>query len=208
MKTFDEYMNEMATHMGHSPKGIFSKKELFNDIKNSLILIKDKLPGGYSVLKNESDYYLTKNDDYMGHIEYIRTGSVISINHSHSEIKRGFYELIFSSILSDRLGSIGSIEILSDLSLSTQAIKSYENLNRSVSIFELAVKIGKTYHKYSTELLLSSRRAKVSIKSKHNITEVFDEYYKKLETGLYRMDKSKTNGLFGYTLFHEGWDKV
>jgi hypothetical protein len=199
MKTFKEFIDEMAVNTGNSPKGAFSKEQEFYKL-NNLKVIKKNLPGDYTVLKGETDYFLSKNNEYKGHIEFTKKGDVLSINHSHSEIKKGFYELMFSVILTE------CKEILSDISLSSQALKSYSNLNRNVSIFELAIKIGKSYKPYSEEDLLSSRRAKISIKAKHIMSEVFEDYYNKLKTPLYKLEKSKNNGLYEYTLFHEGWD--
>jgi len=99
-------------------------------------------------------------------------------------------------------------EILSDTSLSTQAIKAYENLNRKLSTFELGIKIGPAYKPFDKELLLTNKHTKVSIKAKFNFAEALDDCHRKLEfSETYRIGDKNNNGIGEFLLYHEGWDK-
>jgi len=201
MIIFKEF-NEMASDTGTAPKDIFSLKNKLN-ISNLTLVIK-KLPNKMSIYKDSNKYFLIQNKEYKGHIEFIKMGGTIEISASHSEIKKGFYSIMFTSILSET----NITEILSDTSLSTQAIKVYENLNRKLSTFELGIKIGPVYKPFDKELLLSNKHAKVSIKAKFNFAEALDDYHRKLEfSETYRIGDKNNNGIGEFLLYHEGWDK-
>ena len=176
---------------------------MIRSLSKHMTLVKDRLPRKLKVTKDNKNYFLsTENNEYLGHIEYIKKGDVISIVSSHSELKGGFYSIMFTSILSDVR------EILSDISLSSEALKSYNTLNSEVSNFELAVKIGTSFKPYSREVLLSSRTTKISIKYKHNLSEIFDEYYSRISDKEYTYGKAYDDKpeLLEYYLYHAGWD--
>jgi hypothetical protein len=206
MMGFKEYLEEMATETGKSKKDVFSKKEEFSLENKTLVTTKvtTKLPNNMEVHKDKKNYYLVQKGEYKGHIEYIsKEPKVIQITGSHSELKKGFYNIMFFSILTD------VYEILSDIDLSSQAIKAYENLNRRVSNFELAVKLNKDYLPFSKEELLKSRKARVSIKAKHNFKEMLEDFHERIEiSSTYRKGFDENNGICEFVLYHEGWDDI
>lgn len=128
---------------------------------------------------------------------------MIQIKSSYSELKKGFYDIMFFSILTD------VHEILSDIDLTSDAIKAYENLNRRLSNFDLAVKLGKKYKKFTKEELLKNRNTKVSIKAKHNFNEILEDFYERIEfSSTYRKGYEENNGVCELVLYHEGWDEI
>lgn len=162
MKTFREFINEMARETGintHSfdrsealqfyidnPKYIFKKYENIGSKKYIVIQT-----GDYSFLLTNPD------DEYLGNIDLSDpdNNGYASINGSESKIDGGFYNLMFRVILQDK--EINAI--LSDSSLSTQAIKSYEKINKE-GIFKIFVydKTTKEIMKFSKEELLKNNR--------------------------------------------------
>jgi hypothetical protein len=137
-------------------------------------LLKDKVSKErYKVYKTDLLYFLvSENDDYLGCIE-IKNKHIKS---SDSKLKRGFYLIMFTVILTD------INEIFSDFRLSTQAINSYEKLakNNQLSI-KLYNTVSKEYFNFSKEKLKEDNII-VSIKEKHNgsINEMFKEFYERL----------------------------
>jgi hypothetical protein len=121
-------MLEMANNYGKTDHNGLSNNaawELYD--KNDALLI-TKIPGkdDYSLYKKGSVYYLSNEDKkYLGHIEISVSDHVGHISSSSSDIKGGFYNLMFTTILSNT----DIKEIRSDTDLSDNAIKSYINLS-------------------------------------------------------------------------------
>jgi len=206
-------ISEMAKDTGSYNKGALNKELEYNKHykdNNILKLVSDKLVKKMKIKKSDSVYFLLdKNDRYLGHIEYYKVKDKIIISHTNSELKSGFYDIMFTSILKDEK------EIMSDKSLSTNSIKAYENLNRKTSNFNLKIFTGKEYLPFSKELLLKGNNV-VSVFDKRGITEMFEDYYEKIK--LY--DRTNGNKIpmsfttmflsesedIGTLLYCEGWN--
>lgn len=176
--SFKKY-NEMAIEKGTYSKGTFKNNDwdYYKDGHMSFVeLVKDRLGSArHKVYKTKNTYFLISEDDvYLGHIQFDRKGKTINIESSNSEINEGFYLIMFTVILSDNVD-----EIISGKSLSTQAIKSYENLYKKLSIFNIRVKTCNNYIDFSKEGLLNDKNNVVSISSS-NIKEYFEDYYDKI----------------------------
>lgn len=183
MITFKEYLSTLeaiATGIhteGHSREGEFTS--YFRD--DYYKLLTDKISSKnykiyYDGFKPENrTYYLTDaNDKYLGHIEMYNS----KIGDSHSEIDKGFYNLMFTSIL-----SIGGVnEIFSDVSLSENAINAYDRLNKSSNL-KIQVLTHEGYFDFSIDKLLEKSANRVSIKLKHYDIkeEVLSEYFRRKE---------------------------
>lgn len=70
--------------------------------------------------EGSSKFYLILDNEYKGYLEF--DGD--KITSSHSKLQRGFYNLIFTTILSNKIKD----KIISDKILSNQAIQSYMKL--------------------------------------------------------------------------------
>ena len=208
----------MAHETGIPNKGMFSKKldwDYFKKYLDSMKLIKHKLNNKMKIYKSESNYFLVnKYDEYLGHIQYSEKDDIIKIETSNSELQKGFYEIMFTAIL----GS-GVKEIISDTALSTLSIKSYINMSRKISNFELAIKTNKGYKSFSKEELLNGSNV-VSIKQSHNLEEMFRDYYNKIDPnsgevinkifipGTYLKMYNEDHEGIGFLLYHQDWDKI
>ena len=162
--TFDR-TNEWKTYLG-SP---FTK------------LLKDNLgTNRYKIYKYGSEtYYLTdENNEYIGHIE-LENSKIVS---SFSKLKGGFYNIMFTFILTQ------IPYILSDKSLSSQAIRSYEKLsNLPDKKFKLKISLDgniKNTTNFNKDMLLSNSYARVLITEKYqnymknNIEDYFERINK------------------------------
>ena len=117
--------------------------------------------------KGITTYFLSKGDDYLGKIQVEQLNGSNRILSSHSNTK-GFYQIIFPVILQDT-----NMEILSDISLSSEAIKAYVSLYKKTKtkrIFNIEIKVGNKYYPFSKDLLLQGGN-KVSINDNNNIIE-------------------------------------
>lgn len=179
MKTFREYLDEMAINTGTNRFGLskkveFNSLEIFNPLSvagKMTILLKDNYSSmHYKIFKYGAIYYLsTDENNYLGYLELEEvSNNICKINASHSKLKGGFYNLFFTFILSFTKYK----EILSDISLSDQAITSYSNLNNK-SHLNIRVKSFNSYFPFSKEKLTSD------VKNRVSITEAVDllEYY-------------------------------
>lgn len=170
-------INEIATEHNidygrYFDKSLDFKKEI--ESKKFLKLVDSNLGSIrykiYKITGETTTYYLSsENDEYLGSIEIKKN----RIKTSHSKIKRGFYHIMFVSILSD-----GIDEIFSDHNLSTQVIKTYDSLDNNDS-FCVRVFDGK-YHKFSREKILENPRSVVSVMAKIRGTCLVEDYYEKI----------------------------
>ena len=130
----------------------------------------------YKTGKNIISYFLTKDDKYLGVIqveEFPNKQARILTSHSY---EKGFYQIMFQMLLT-KYNSI-----LSDVSLSTQAIKSYKKLSKS-QMFKIGVlDVDNQIHKFSKSKLLEYPGNRVIILPKQEkfLKEHLDEYYKRI----------------------------
>lgn len=156
MKRFSDFIYE-ATETGMHEGG--SRESEWNKVLdrqfNMLTLMYDKDVKLY--LYPTITYYLTDLDNkYLGHVE-IRDGKV---GNSFSNMRGGFYNKIFQLIF--EYSSIK--EILSDVRLSSNVIKAYQNLSRDV--FDVEIKTRTDYISFSRDKLLEDYINRISIKLK------------------------------------------
>jgi hypothetical protein len=182
MEKFRDMIDEMAMNRGSITHGADSReKEWLNTSDNHKDLIRDRIGSNhYKVYQVGSTYFLTtENNEYLGYIEFDITRKYHIIRMSSSNIERGFYIIMFTTILSS-----GVKEIVSDSMLSTNAIKSYEKINKSKSSISLKVTDGVNYWDFSREMLLNDDSYRVSVKEKHDLNELFNEYYNRIDEDL------------------------
>ena len=113
----------------------------------------------------------SEDDEYLGHIE-LHDGH---INQSHSDIKQGFYKIMFLHIL--MYG--GYSTIYSDTNLSSHAIKAYENL-KDWHMLDMKVKTAIGTVNYSKNNLLADRFNIVQIKLAKDSDVFVKEYYERI----------------------------
>ena len=186
LKRLSDFFNEMATNSGiNDPSNYSGENDWNNYYKNSSNKkpIKNKFGSDHLklYLVRNSNWYLTYEDDtYAGYIqlEHIKD-KIYKINQSNSNLKRGFYNVMFMTILSTDIVT----EIISDDSLSEQAINSYARITvngyLNVQVYDYTNNL---YYPFSKELLLSNKFYRVSVteKQKNTISEHFTEYYRRI----------------------------
>lgn len=182
----------MADETGVNGSTFDRTSEWGDFIKNSTFtkLIYDNLgTNRYKVYRYGSElYYLTdENNNYLGHIELENN----RINSSFSKLKGGFYNIMFTIILTQ-------IQyIISDKSLSTQAIRSYEKLNqlpaKKYKMYVISNNNISNTKPFSKEELLSnsSNRVMITEKSQNYMLESIKDYYTRI---------NKYDKLSGYPL--------
>lgn len=163
--SFRKYLIEMAYNNGITSD--LSREYEWNNIKNTefVLLINDKISSQHHKLfqYGDSTFYLTtEENEYLGYIEmqYNNAVDAYAITHSSTKLQRGFYNIMFTSIL--KLTDIK--RILSDESLSVLAISSYTKLSTlphiKMKIYDPYV--GK-YKEFSKEALLEKPKNRVLI---------------------------------------------
>jgi hypothetical protein len=186
MKTFEKFIREMALERGVHHQNAYSRKFEWDrdkeEYKNKGLLFLERKDIGSQHLRlyrlGTSQFFLTdEQDEYKGHIEATLNNGIAKIGNSNSNIRRGFYNIIFTTMLS--LDDIS--EIRSDHLLSTNAINSYEKLlvNSSLAL-QVYNPINFKYYPFSREELLKLPKNVVSIKEKHSLSEHFGEYYSRI----------------------------
>lgn len=167
-------LNEMGQTYGKVSKSYFNREDEFEQYKESYHLIKKNINSKgmmiFSQTKTSLTYFLTdKNKKYLGFVEFqpYHSNSVVKISASNSQLSGGFYNIIFSAILTFTVIE----EILSDTDLSDNAMKAYENLNKQPSI-NVRVFDGSEYSEFSESNFKLSSHNRVSIKSR-NLKESF-----------------------------------
>lgn len=170
--SFKKY-NEMAIHNGIETGNVSTGKTDWNYYKGEgsrfiELVIDNYTPKKYRVFKTKSTYFLIKDNEYIGHIEYDLKNGVATINAPGSTLKGGFYNLIFTAMFLD-----GVKEILSNGSLSKKAEKSYNNLS---SHFKVMIKDGSNYTKLSKENLFDDNITTVISVKESKIGLITDLY--------------------------------
>jgi len=181
------------------------RKSSFDKLNiEDLTLINDRLPKKMSVYQGKYEFFLVSHEnEYKGHVTYLNKGGTIHIIDSFSDIKGGFYSIMFASILTT------SLEIISDADLTTEALKAYHNLSIKHSPFSIAIVYKGKYIPYDHKTIEENPKYKISIKPRHSFVDVFERYYEKLEiASLYQNALEEDTGLLGHFLYHEGWDDV
>jgi len=191
-KKYKDYIQEMAHETGiSSSKSRKSEWDRFYkekiNIDKSIILIRDRLGSNkFSIYKVINVYFLVDDKfNYQGHIELSCTKQKIcSVTDSNSLLKGGFYSLMFSVLLSRK----GINEILSDKTLSTQAIKSYIKISKgfSAQIFDVKIKIGEDEYIQANKDNIKIPGSVFSVRdrnknSENSILETFNEFDKRFE---------------------------
>jgi hypothetical protein len=136
MKSFKQFMSEMATDTGINLGSTFSKEDTYNSLinfKQKFITISDNVANNkYDMVEYNETYYLIDKEtkEYLGHIQtnskIISSNKVLFIETAFAKV-RGFYGLVFTHILKDT-----NIKyIFGDGTQSTQAIKSWKKLVNS-----------------------------------------------------------------------------
>lgn len=142
----------------------------------------------YKLYKEGATFFLTdEKDNYLGNIELEKVNKYHQIRASHSKLPRGFYNIMFTSILSTEK-STGIKEIISDFGVSPSAISSYEKLTVN-GLLNIRILSHGNYLPFSKEEFLKDKNNVVSVTSKTNLKEHFEDFHKRItmidkETGL------------------------
>ena len=179
--SFRSIVSEMARETGYTDNSSFNMSSEWNFFKNDMKhceLIRDRIGSQhYKVFKCLSTYFLISEDnEYLGSIEFNITSKYHIIVSSNSLIDRGFYAIMFTTILSNDVK-----EIVSDTSLSSNAIGSYDRLNKGHTSLKIQITDGVQYWGFDKMKLVSDNQLRVSIKEKSSLNELFDEYYKRID---------------------------
>jgi hypothetical protein len=191
MKSFEEYIkyniNEMGVVSGIHPKNSKSKEydwiDFDKESKLTRCLLNNIGSMHYKLYRtgNSNFYLTTEGNEYLGQLEGIISDRVLNITSSNSKLSYGFYNIIFSSLLSTELIT----EILSDFDLSTNALNSYERLLiNGRLLIQIYNPYTQSYIKFSKESFLEDINNIVSIKEKKvgSMKEHFAEYYKRIHS--------------------------
>jgi hypothetical protein len=185
MKLFRQFIIEMATVSAIYPKGSRSKKYDWDKFdKNgelTRLLLRDIGSLHYKLYRTgNSSFYLTdKDDEYLGQLEGTTSNGALSISNSSTNLEKGFYNIMFTSIL----GTEAFSEIRSDNDLSINAINSYGRLSiNGRLLIQVYNPDTKEYLPFSKDNLLAKSSNIVSVKEKEigTIHEHFIEYYKRI----------------------------
>lgn len=185
MKSFKQFMSEMAYISATYPKGSKSKKYDWDkfDKNNELtrLMLRDIGSLHYKLYRtgNNSFYLTDKNDEYLGQLEGSTSNGILSISNSSTNLEKGFYNIMFTSILGTQVFS----EIRSDNNLSSNAINSYGRLSiNGMLLIQVYEPDTKEYLPFSKDNLLAKYSNIVSVKEKQlgSIHEHFIEYYKRI----------------------------
>ena len=193
MKSFKEFLNntqilqEMGIISGDNDYNNYSKEYDWNKFYKGkevpILLLKDIGSNHLRLyLVGNSHFYLADgNNNYKGQLELVINNHIGTIQSSNSVLERGFYNIMFTSIFATGLVK----EILSDINLSTQAIKSYDKLyiNGYLDIQVYNTK-NNTYYPFSIDTFKSNTYNVISIREKqyNSIKEHFEEYYKRINS--------------------------
>lgn len=192
-------INEMAHISGVKSNDSHSMKHDWdsfykNDTNTKLIV--NKIPGGYKLYNNGSNYFLTDvNDEYKGSLvltnvtakhpilKQLQYNNVQQISSSNQDgTVKGFYNIIFSSLLTHT-----DIDgIMSDNDLSTNALNSYDRLynNSHLNLFTYVPQSQKVIE-FNKNIMNDELSAVVLVSSdKKLLKEIWDRYINKITTNI------------------------
>jgi hypothetical protein len=186
MITFNEFINlgEMARETGETSLNTNSKEREWNKFyKNTefkKLILKDIGANHLKLYRVANiNFYLTdENDEYKGQIELDINNKVGIISNSHSSLERGFYNIMFTSLLGSGLVT----QIISDEELTTNAINSYEKLNRNGSLVIQVYTPDKKYLEFTRENLKQNVLNRISVTERElgEASRVFEDYYSRI----------------------------
>ena len=194
-------INDKNNYQGKTDWIFYQEK----DNQKFLKLIKTKLSSkNYSIYETKGSYlswFLVKNDKYLGRIQFDIIDGNPRLLTSHGTIK-GFYQLMFAFMLTKY------DNIQSDVSLSTQAIKSYERLSKA-QIFKVKIKDHQGIHDFDKSILLKYPGSRVYIQEEYKfLKEHFDDFDKRIQhneesgrAGTFKMMFSKEDSNLDLFLF-------
>jgi hypothetical protein len=108
-------------------------------------------------------YFLTTDDDkYLGYIELRTDGDIPRIVYSDSRLPGGFYNIMFTNMFKHTTMK----EILSDISLSDNAIKSYQKLAKNPKYNIRVITKSGEYLDFNKKNLMGNDFNRVSISSR------------------------------------------
>jgi hypothetical protein len=177
IKTYKQIL-ESPIIRGKFTSGFESHEDDWKQLKDTkyIKLVRDKLGARakYKVYKTDNQYFLvSNNEEYLGYIEYEKIDNKkIQIISSSSEIKGGFYNIMFMVILSDNIE-----QIISDNKISKNALNSYKNLNN----FSIKLLWRDEYFNIDNEEILNKKDSRISIKEDFGAENLFIEYYSRLD---------------------------
>jgi len=213
MKTFKGFINEMAYISGKHDNNSFSLKlDWDNHFKEKAHLIIDKIPKNYKIYSYMNYYFLTdKNNEYLGYIQLKDVSKIYNIKETFqiktsnsSGIVKGFYNIMFTSILVRT-----NIKcILSDGNLSSNAVKSYERLNKESKLNILLLdRLSKEIIPFDKKELIRNANTIVMVTGNAEIFEIYKIYKEKIENDLaYQNDLINENNslyIMLYTKYEE-----
>lgn len=177
----------MADIQGRRSRGQLSREEEFKELfqKNFLKLLRKNVNSQHHSIwyygSSIRTYYLaSENNEYLGFIELEVKNGKGYINLSESNLERGFYLIMFTALFA----FTELDEIFSDNTLSLNAVKSYENMNKS-EFSKLRINLFNTrtreYAEFDRELI-NKNNIIISITEKkiNSLSENYDEYFKRI----------------------------
>lgn len=151
-------------------------------------------------------FYLSNDSmSYLGHIEITVSGKVGMISSSSSNIKGGFYNIMFTTILTHT----DIDEIRSDVDLSDNAVKSYINLSSTNKKLIIRSYKNSKYDILSKDILEQPGVvASVVLKDKQDMKEHFDKVRRRIngDSVTYKHLKETRNKWLDMVLFYEEID--
>jgi hypothetical protein len=160
-----KFIEEMAKISGRAEQGQYSAEPQWKMVVKSKLKDTKKIAevGDYVIYLHEDDmFYLTNATlDYLGFIEVRKTdkSDTFKIAYTNSNISGGFYKMMFDAIF----GS-GVKELWSDVSLSSNALKSYQNMVKKGSFNIQVITRDGEYMKFTKKALTAEDFNRISIK--------------------------------------------
>jgi hypothetical protein len=176
-------ITEMADITGIvDPKSYNKEQEWNKNFKDtdSAVLLLDKIGANHYKLYRVGNafFFLTnENDKYLGQLKMKVVDKVGTISTSNSKLPKGFYNIIFTSLLGSGIVN----EIISGNQLSIQALKSYINLDK-LKRFNIQVITHNEYIPFSEDAIKDHYDYKISVKEKKgfSVQERFKSFYEKI----------------------------
>ena len=184
-KGFKEFiLQELAVDVGKQNDKQNSREfdwnKFYRDTDIPVLEQKDIGSNRYKLYRVYSSFFLTtENNDYLGILVLNINNRTGIITLSNSKLKTGFYNIMFTTILSLDIVD----ELLSDVKLSSNAIKAYLNLSINNMLSIKVLTIDGSYIDISRDNILNNNTNRFSVKEKYNkgsIRESFTDYYTRI----------------------------